>query len=202
VTLFPFWIIWDFVASSVASILVLQLVNFAIITVATGVLTAAIHDICVGNRPTIAHSFSFANERFGNLLGVSLLETLIISLGLVLLIVPGIILWAFYLFSASVVIVDGCSPREALKESRRLMSGNFWKCTAVYAPLWFLSGAVQIGSIFLIEAEEPTVVQSLLANFIAICFVPPPQIAAVLMYYDMKACKDGRDIRPLFADLT
>jgi len=98
VTLFPFWIIWDFVASSVASILVLQLVNFAIITVATGVLTAAIHDICVGNRPTIAHSFSFANERFGNLLGVSLLETLIISLGLVLLIVPGIILWAFYLF--------------------------------------------------------------------------------------------------------
>jgi len=50
------------------------------------------------------------------------------------------------------------------------MSGNFWKCTAVYAPLWFLSGAVQIGSIFLIEAEEPTVVQSLLANFIAICF--------------------------------
>jgi uncharacterized membrane protein len=64
---------------------------------------------------------------FLNYLGVSILLMLIVGVGLILLVVPGIIL-GLMLFAAGYLVVDrGMKPIPALKESLKITKGNRWK---------------------------------------------------------------------------
>jgi hypothetical protein len=66
------------------------------------------------------------------LLAVSLLSALIIFVGLLLLIVPGIIA-AYWLSLAPYVLIDqDCSVTEALKRSRQLVRGHGWEMFGLY----------------------------------------------------------------------
>lgn len=64
---------------------------------------------------------------FWRYLGATLLSGIIVVLGLILLIVPGIILMLMFVFVAYAVIDRGLGPIEALKESRRITAGSRWQ---------------------------------------------------------------------------
>lgn len=64
---------------------------------------------------------------FWKYLGISILLGLIVGIGLILLIVPGIILALVFFLSGYLVIDKGLNPIRALKESARLTKGNRWK---------------------------------------------------------------------------
>ncbi len=60
-------------------------------------------------------------------LGVSVLLAIILGIGFVLLIIPGIILMLVFFFSGYLVIDTNIGPVASLKESARLTKGNRWK---------------------------------------------------------------------------
>jgi hypothetical protein len=130
ILLLPFWMLWDLVlpTATMGQALLLLTINSILQILGTGVLTVAIHDICMGNEPSIRHSFTIASRRLSQLVKVSILQSVFIILGVLMLIVPGIIISIRYLFSASAVIVEGLSPGEALKRSAQLGKGRWWKC--------------------------------------------------------------------------
>ncbi|HYD93092.1 MAG TPA: DUF975 family protein [Candidatus Paceibacterota bacterium] len=64
---------------------------------------------------------------FWSYLGVSLLLLLIVGIGFLLLIVPGLILAMMFFFAGYLVVDRGLNPIAALKESYRLTKGNRWK---------------------------------------------------------------------------
>ncbi len=64
---------------------------------------------------------------FWRYLGASILLAIIVLVGLVLLIVPGIILALALSFTGYLVVEKGLNPIAALKESMRLTKGNRWK---------------------------------------------------------------------------
>jgi hypothetical protein len=76
------------------------------------------------DRPvTLGDAFRFAFSRFGSLLLASIMAGLIIVLGMILCLVPGIIFWTWYVFVGQVVVVEGLKADRALSRSKALTEG-------------------------------------------------------------------------------
>jgi uncharacterized membrane protein len=101
------------------------IVNLALGTIigmgATAFFLAA-HD----NADTVALSSLWHPQPFWKYLGTSILVSLAIGVGLVLLIVPGIILGLMFMFTPFLVIERELGPIEAMKESHRITRGHKW----------------------------------------------------------------------------
>lgn len=82
----------------------------------------AAHD----NPETVQLSTLWHPKPYWKFLGTSILATLAIGIGFVLLIVPGIIAMLFFMFSTFIVIDRGLGPIEAMKESMRITAGYRW----------------------------------------------------------------------------
>ena len=63
----------------------------------------------------------------GRLIGASILAGLVICLGFVLLIVPGVIWALWFMLVSSVAVLEGIGGSRALGRSRELMRGNLGK---------------------------------------------------------------------------
>ena len=79
-----------------------------------------------------------------NLIIAVLLQTVLVSLGLLLLIVPGIYLSIGYSMTLPLIIDKGLSPWEAMEESRKTIHPIWWNIFALY----LLVGALFAASIF------------------------------------------------------
>lgn len=76
---------------------------------------------------------------FWNYLGTSILLLIIVVVGLVLLIVPGVIAALALSFACYLVVDRGLAPVAALKESARITKGNRWKLLLLGIVLALLS---------------------------------------------------------------
>jgi len=82
----------------------------------------AAHD----NPETVELAALWHPQPFLKFLGTSILVTLAMVIGFILLIVPGIIAMLFFMFSTFIVIDRGLGPIEAMKESMRITTGYRW----------------------------------------------------------------------------
>ena len=80
-------------------------------------------------------------------LGMMILTTIVVGIGFLLLIVPGIILALMFMFTQYVVIEQNADPIEAMKESKRLTDGH--KGTLFLLALMSL-GLIIIGAVCLL----------------------------------------------------
>lgn len=102
------------------------IVNF-ILQIFVGMGTIALYlrahdDVTLAQIKDLWHPAPFVRY-----LGLSLLLLVILGIGFVLLIIPGIILSIMFQFAPYLVIDKGLGPIEALKESARLTKGYKWK---------------------------------------------------------------------------
>lgn len=102
---------------AVAVIFFTQLMSMAALTQAVGQSVA-------GEAFSFGDSYRVAWSRFWALSGTILLAGLLISLGFLLLIIPGIILALGYCALAPVIVLENRSGIDALKRSWFLMKGN------------------------------------------------------------------------------
>lgn len=101
-------------------------VNFALGTLISMGATAfylAAHD----NPDTADLSLLWHPRPFWKFLGASILLSLAVAIGLVLLIVPGIIFGLMFMFATFVVIEREFGPIDAMNESNRLTRGHKWQ---------------------------------------------------------------------------
>ncbi len=138
------------------------------------------------------------------MLGCVLLFMLAFIGGSILLVIPGLILFVTLLFGNYLVVIDGLGPLEALKQSHRLVWGNWWRTAAAltvigiiimvaYGVITFVVAFVAI----LAGAEEGMVVN-------IISFVLVPLLSAVVnpiaytfsiaLLNDLKLRKEGGDL--------
>jgi uncharacterized membrane protein len=83
----------------------------------------AAHD----NPQTASVSMLWHPQKFWSFLGASLLVSIVVVLGIILLIVPGIIFALMFMFATMIVIDRGLGPIESMKESKRITTGYKWK---------------------------------------------------------------------------
>ncbi len=83
-------------------------------------------------RPVrLADSLHMAVRRFFPLIGLAFVAGFLVVLGLILLIIPGLILYTMWFFAVPVCVVERRGPWTSLRRSRELTKGYRWKLFAL-----------------------------------------------------------------------
>jgi hypothetical protein len=199
---------------------------FVVYPLVTGATTKAVSDKYLGNPVTVGTALKEAWASVGTLLLTSLVANLIIGLGFLLLIVPGV-LWAMsYALIPPIVMIEASDrtisrqvysltgavrtvapPLMDRSDIRRrswdLVRGNRGKVFVVIAVLIVMrmlisSGAGWMAGLALDTTSDAGIaLRSILANGINIVVSPLQTIAVTLLYYDFRIRKEGFDIEML-----
>jgi hypothetical protein len=104
---------------------------FFLSPLATAIILHAAFQHMRGRPVRLTESVSGGLWRFLPLLGVMFLFGLGVSLGLLLLIVPGLILMAIWYVAVPACVVEKTGPIQSLRRSRELTKGYRWKIFAL-----------------------------------------------------------------------
>jgi len=130
-----------------SSIAILQLLKVVTTTVSAAVISGVTAIIIVQLtaaplRPVkLREAFAVMRKRWRPFLKTMIRVTLWICLGMILLIIPGMVLWMRYSLYAPVVLVEGLQGKAAMKRARELASRS-WKTIIVVGILQFLIPAI------------------------------------------------------------
>ena len=180
----------------------LSLVMWSLVTpLAVALLTVCVSDICLGNRPSMLRSlrrvFGFI---FGKLLLTNLLSGMIIMLGFVLLMIPGIFFYVWWMFVPTVIMIERISGWSALKRSKALGKGYYVRnCFIVL--LLYVSVVLLASSFIVVSLIVDSRALRLLGAAIQCVLLPLPLIATVLIYYELRVRSEGYGIAMLGQDL-
>lgn len=112
---------------------------FFLSPLATAIILYAAFQHMRGRSAGLMESVSGGLRRFLPLLGVMFLFGLGVSLGLVLLIVPGLILLAMWYVAVPACVVEKTGPIRSLGRSRELTKGYRWKIFALVVVVYIVS---------------------------------------------------------------
>jgi hypothetical protein len=187
----------------VITMFVLQLLASMFVTFPA---TVAVSEICLGIKPNVGRAYRRAFAQPGRLVGTYLLAFVIIFLGYVALLIPGIVVSLWYMFIGPVVVLESLAGRAALKRSRELGKGYYLRNLGI---LWLnilllvllaglLGGLVGILGYFAGLGPEGG---RFLGSLMGLIVAPPSAISVVLLYYDMRVRKEDYGATQLAEDL-
>jgi hypothetical protein len=99
---------------------------FVVPAIVTALHVALVQGLSRGEEPAVGTAISRVLPRLGALIVAALLYTLIVALGFVALIIPGIYLAIRLYFVTQSVVVDGEAPTGALGTSWELVKDQWW----------------------------------------------------------------------------
>lgn len=175
-------------------------VFFIAYTVAEGALIYGAAKSYLGEQKTVGGSVSFGLSRFAPLLLTALLKGVIIVIGLILFIVPGVYFLFRYALTSSVVVIEGKSGMAALRRSKELVShsGHTFELVGlgvICALIGFAIGMpVDLLGDGIIAAIVGSVLQTLVFAFTATVFV--------VFYFSARCRIDGFDLDRLAESLA
>jgi len=187
------------------------LVMLLVMTGFYGALFAQIDAIARGTRVGLGAALGIGLRRAPVMIGVAILFALMVGLGCVLLIVPGIYLWGVYQFAVIPPIVERAGVFESLSTSARLVKGNWWRSSTimfvafailmvlelVIAMIAGITTAVSAGgagagaAAALTGARLVEQVASSILGLFTTSFFPCVLLA---IYYDLKVRSEGTDL--------
>ncbi|MGH6892583.1 MAG: YciC family protein, partial [Dongiaceae bacterium] len=177
---------------------------------ASAAITVAVSRACLGQKPSVLHSYRRLFDVIGKFLWTYVLLLIVIIVGFALLVVPGIVAITMLLFTTVVVILERRSGIDAFKRSIALGKGYYLRNLGVIALMAVL---VIVGQLVLAllaataiyaldDIEQPGILARLLISAISHVLGPIPLIATVLLYYDIRVRKENYDTAALTQDLV
>jgi hypothetical protein len=131
--------------------------------------------------------------RYGTLVAVDLIFGVLVAVGSVFFIVPGIVVFVYLGLAAPVVEIEKRGVRAALARSFHLVRGHFWLVLAVLVPIEIFSDAATSTATHLTHAAlgESLIAEWLVDTGTNILLTPFYAVAAVLLTLDLIAARDG-----------
>ncbi|HUK83074.1 MAG TPA: GYF domain-containing protein [Verrucomicrobiae bacterium] len=189
-----------------------------------GTLTAAVSAAFLQQEVSLRQAYLVVRNRLGRLLGATVLSSLIIGLGFMLCVIPGIYFSLWYLLVGEVVILENVGVTDSLRRSKELMriktdrgfaQHNYTKAGIILL-ITFALGAV-VGGIVSVpfgilnamsgahHAGSPfgplQLLQGVLTMTVQAAVAPVGRIAMILFYYDIRIRKEGFDLEILASAL-
>lgn len=159
-----------------------------------GVLSAISQRLLLQNNfKALKITLRSAHGYFWKFFGLSLLGGVLILLWSLLLIIPGIIFGVFYSMMLYVLICEDLTGMAAIRRSKELVKGNWWRVFRVMAIFAILSYAVMLvfalpGMIFP-ETSLFTKIWQILTNLVVLIINPLYVIFLYLVYLDLRKLK-------------
>jgi hypothetical protein len=198
----------------VGGFLLLLFLTLILQPIGTAAILHVISQEFVDQRAGLGAALGVALRRFGKLLGASILAGLVIVMGFLLCIVPGIFFSIWYVFVAQVVVVEDLGGVRALARSKALTEGFRWRVLGLLL-LFFAIGAVfqmAVGSLGLVlpsTERVPTgsglgytevfvwhnyVINTLAGQLLGILVQTFQAVCMTLLYFDLRIRKEGFDL--------
>lgn len=130
---------------------------------------------------------------YGRLIAVDIVYVLVVVIGMLLFLVPGVLAFVWFGLAGPVVEIEEHSVRGALARSWQLVRGSFWLVLLVLGPIEIVGDAVgELLGALVHDVLGHTFVATWLADSVAnILLTPIFAVAAVLLTLDLIAEKDG-----------
>lgn len=171
--------------AAVLAALLWFLISLALSTAQQGAVTWAAMRALLGLEPTLGRAVYVGFRRLWSVLLVGLLGGLAITVGLVLLVVPGLIVLVRLAVVMPVLMVEDARGRAALRRSWRLVRGRSWAVAAVLLLAGLIDVAAGLGvSTLLGLVELPAEVGAAVAS---IAVTPLFALLIGAVYVDLRA---------------
>ena len=175
------------------------LISAIISQLLTGALTRGAAGSLIGRPVDVGASYRYAFSRLGGLILLAILIAIVVAIGFVLLIIPGLIFLVLLSMSVPAFVIERKSVTEAMSRSWNLVKGSFWHVlgaiVVAYILIWIVSsvlGAIGGDSFF------GTWIMSAIAQIITAPFYA---LVGVVLYVDLRARRESLDQATLAREL-
>ncbi|MEJ2721538.1 MAG: hypothetical protein P8181_10445 [bacterium] len=189
-------------ASFIGFVTTLLWIGF-LMPLATGAMTFAVSERYLNRPVSIGEAFGKAVRRFGVLIIAQIIAGIIVFLGYLLFIIPGILWWLSYALIAPVVMLESLGPDRSRVRSKELASGLRWKIFVVTLVIG-LGGLFVYGGLGFIvgltlppDSPSAALASRVIQVLVELIQFPLGSIATVLIYYDARIRKEGFDLEML-----
>ena len=185
--------------------LVAVLLNMLAGFLAYAAIVVSVSEICLGSEPSVFRSLrhAFSEGLVVRLLAAGFLLMIVVALGLVLLVIPGLLFMLWFIYVQPIILIEGSKVLNAFGRSRALGSGYYIRTAGVILVLGVGAGiaAGLVGVVLILSTENPA-----LAGFVQLLILlattPLTMTALVLMYYDLRARKEAYNTVGLSEELN
>jgi hypothetical protein len=164
---------------------------------------AAVMALGQGERPSPWWSITRGLTRWAAVLGAVLLAGVAVLAGFVAFAIPGIYLLVVFYFGAQAVVAEDRGPVDALRRSKELVSGQFWRVFGIGIVFSVLIGVVaatvSLGAAAIADAtgrELFVLLGSMLSDVFTIAFTA---LAGTLVFFDLRVRAEGVPPPPRWA---
>lgn len=130
-------------------ILVAFLALFGLIIIGQIALILAINDVNRGQVKDYKEYFRLAWKKFWPAMGLFFLVGVMVGVGFIFLIIPGIILGFFLMFSTYVLVLENKNIVDSIKTSFQMVKDNLWDVVARYFLIYLAIIVVQVAGNFI-----------------------------------------------------
>lgn len=160
----------------------------------TGAVSIALTHPHDGEPPSLGEVARMVNYRV--LIAVDLVFGVLVAVGLLALVVPGVLAFVYLGLAAPVAEIERRSVRGALARSVRLVRGRFWFVLAALLPIEVTSDAIAGIATHLAHDLGDSLLAAWLADTLAnVLLTPLYAVAAVLLTLDLIAERDSVEPR-------
>lgn len=161
-----------------------------------------------GERQSLGACLAIAFKRFFGLLGVSMVSGLLIGLGMLLLIIPGLYLATMFYVAVAVLLVERLGVFDSLSRSRHLVSGDGMSVFGFFFLLALLTIVLSAVLEFIVSGLGVTsggagggLASAGLSLLGTAVIQMPALVGPAVIYFDLKVKKEGFDVAAL-ADIV
>ena len=152
----------------------------------------------LGEQIDAATSYRRAARRVLALLGTQWLAGIVIVIGYLLLIVPGIVFSLWYLILGPIVVLEGISGGRAMSRSKALMSGNLGKGFLLMLVVVLLNLALTWAVGYCVGLlGRHLLLDGIVQNLLQAVLLPFSVAPSILLYYDLRIRKEAFDLQRL-----
>jgi len=164
-----------------------------------GALTRGAAGALIGRDVDVSASYGYAFSRLGPLIGLELLVALVVGIGFILLVIPGIIVLVFLAVSVPAFIIEGLGVTDSMSRSWKLVSGSWWHTLGVILVAAIIAGVIN-GILTAIGGNTffGVWILSAIAQIITAPFVA---LVSVVLYVDLRARHESLNATTLAMDL-
>lgn len=162
-------------------------------------IALVVEEAARGGTPTIAGAWRRTAPRLGALVAAMLLTLLLIIAGAFALLIGALIVSVFLALTAPALVVESLGATDAMRRSRMLVSGSFWRVLGVIVVANIVVGVANIaleGAARAIglaaSSEDLALIGAVLVTSLLV--KPFGVLVTVLLYYDQRLRREGTDV--------
>jgi len=189
-----------------AALIVGSLLAAVATQVATAASLKAVSGAYMGETSDWRTSLRFALGNLGSLLWLALLSSVLLALGLLACVVPGVYLYGAWAVVVPVLLLEDVRGRRALVRSRALVRDRWWPTFAAILLGAILVAVVQgafgllLGLIAFMNSENGVVqlvASAILGTVSGVLATPFSAALVTVVYFDLRVRKEGLDLELL-----